>query len=210
MKRTIKEYDTIVLRPEDLSGQLDFARIFGRQHAVHLEVGSGKGTFLVHQAKAEPEVDFLGIEWARKYYRHAADRMGRWGLTNVRIIRADAVTFLTEHIRPGAIDCLHIYFPDPWPKKRHRKRRLLQQANMGVLIGCLRVGGEMRIATDHAGYFAQIEHVAADCRDQLEPIAFTRPAGAEEGELTGTNFERKYIRDRRTINTLALRRKDTG
>jgi tRNA (guanine-N7-)-methyltransferase len=174
-----------------------------------LEIGSGKGTFLVHQAKAEPEVDFLGIEWARKYYRYAADRLGRWGLSNVRIIRADAVTFVAEHIRPGSIDCLHIYFPDPWPKKRHHKRRLLQQAHMDLLIGCLRVGGEMRIATDHAGYFVQIEDVAAACKDRLEPVAFTRPAGAEEGELTGTNFERKYIRDRRTINTLALRRKDT-
>jgi tRNA (guanine-N7-)-methyltransferase len=208
MKRSIIEYDAVVLRPDDLDGQLDFARIFGRQNPVHLEIGSGKGTFLVHQAKAEPEIDFLGIEWARKYYRYAADRLGRWGLRNVRITRADAVTFLNDHVPPRSIDCLHIYFPDPWPKKRHHKRRLLQRANMDLLIGRLRVGGGMRIATDHAGYFAQIEEVAASCRDQLEPIAFTRPAGAEEGELTGTNFERKYIRDQRTINTLALRRKD--
>jgi len=103
---------------------------------------------------------------------------------------------------------VHIYFPDPWPKKRHHKRRLLQQANMGLLIGCLRSGGEMRIATDHVGYFEQIQAVAEACRDRLEPIPFTRPAGARDGELTGTNFERKYICDQRTINTLALRRKE--
>jgi len=175
---------------------------------VHLEIGSGKGTFLVHQARAEPDVDFLGIEWARKYYRYAADRLGRWEVANVRIIRADAVTFLTEHVPAESIDCLHIYFPDPWPKKRHHKRRLLQQANMNLLIGCLRPGGEMRIATDHAAYFQQVQKVADTCRNRLEPIPFTRPVGAREGELTGTNFERKYIRDQRTIHTLALRRKD--
>jgi tRNA (guanine-N7-)-methyltransferase len=207
MGRIIKEYDAIALRPEDLCGQLDFARIFGRQNRVHLEIGSGKGTFLVHQAQAHPDVDFVGIEWASKYYRYAVDRLGRWGLSNVRIIRTDAVTFLAEHIPLHSIDCLHIYFPDPWPKKRHHKRRLLQQANMGTLIERLKIGGELRIATDHAGYFQQIEAVADTCQDELEPIAFTRPAGAQEGELTGTNFERKYIRDRRTINTLALRKK---
>ena len=208
MGRTIKEYDGIVLRPDELDGPIDFARIFGRPGAVHLEIGSGKGTFLVHQGRACPDVDFLGIEWARKFYLYAADRLGRWGLTNVRITRADAVTFLTEHIAPESVDCLHIYFPDPWPKKRHHKRRLVQEANMNVLIGCLKTGGEVRIATDHAGYFEQIEAVTAARQTELEPIPFTRPAGAEDGEFTGTNYERKYIRDRRTIHTLALRKRD--
>ena len=78
---------------------------------------------------------------------------------------------------------------------------------MSVLTACVRTGGEMRIATDHVGYFDQIEKVAAACRAELEPIAFTRPAGAEDGEFTGTNYERKYIRDRRTIHTLALRKR---
>jgi len=206
MGRTIKEYNAVVLKPEDLQGPVDFSQIFGRQGAVHLEIGSGKGTFLVHQAKAYPEIDFLGIEWARKFYLYAADRLGRWGLANVRITRADAVTFLTDHIPPESVDCLHIYFPDPWPKRRHHKRRLIQQANMKVLLGCVKASGEIRIATDHAGYFGQIEKVAMACQKQLEPIAFTRPAGAEDGEFTGTNYERKYIRDRRAIHTLALRR----
>lgn len=207
MRRIIKEYDTVVLRPEDLCGRVGWGQIFGRQGSVQLEIGSGKGAFLLHEARAHPDVDFLGIEWASKFYRHAADRLGRWGLNNVRIIRTDAVTFLADHVAPGSVDCLHIYFPDPWPKRSHHKRRLLQQANMGVLTGCLATGGEMRIATDHVRYFEQIEKVAAACRAQLEPIAFTRPAGAEDGEFTGTNYERKYIRDQRTIHTLAMRKR---
>ena len=209
MRRTIKEYETVILRLEDLTGPLDFAGVFGRRCQVHVEIGSGKGTFLVHEAKAQSDIDFLGIEWARKYYRHGADRVGRWGLKNVRIIRADAVTFLTEHILPGSVDCLHIYFPDPWPKKRHHKRRLIQQGNMGVLTRCLKPGGEIRIATDHPAYFEQIKTVTDARQDELEVIAFTRPAGAQEGELTGTNYERKYIRDQRTIHTLALRKRET-
>jgi tRNA (guanine-N7-)-methyltransferase len=78
---------------------------------------------------------------------------------------------------------------------------------MGVLMGCVKAGGEIRIATDHTGYFQQIEKVAAACEADLEPISFTRSAGAEDGEFTGTNYERKYIPDKRTIHTLALRRK---
>ena len=207
MKRKPIESDEIVLHPEELSGLLDFAQIFGRRGPVHLEIGSGKGTFLVHEAEAHPEIDLLGIEWARKFYLHAADRFRRRGLTNVRITRADAVTFLSEHVPPRSLDCLHIYFPDPWPKKRHHKRRLLQEANMGILLACLKDDGEIRIATDHVAYFEQIEKVMSAHHAELKPIAFTRPTGAAEGEFTGTNYERKYIRDRRTIHTLALRKR---
>jgi len=87
MARTLKEYPSVSLNPEDLDGKIDFVRIFGRAGPVHIEIGSGKGTFLLNQAGAQPGDNFLGIEWARKYYRYAVDRIGRWGLTNVRIIR---------------------------------------------------------------------------------------------------------------------------
>jgi tRNA G46 methylase TrmB len=78
---------------------------------------------------------------------------------------------------------------------------------MVFLIRCLKPGGEIRIATDHAEYFEQIERVAAIRSNVLEPVEFTRPTGAKEGELTGTNYERKYIKDKRTIQTLALRKR---
>jgi len=116
MKRTLKEYDTIALKPEVLAAPIDFERVFGRQGSVHIEIGSGKGTFLFQQARMYPDVDFLGIEWASKYYRHAVDRLGRWGLTNVRIIRADAAAFLRDHVPADSVGGFHIYFPDPWPK----------------------------------------------------------------------------------------------
>ena len=157
-----------------------------------------------------PDVDFLGIEWASKYYRHAVDRLGRWGLTNVRIIRADAAAFLRDHVPADSVGGFHIYFPDPWPKKRHHKRRFVQKDNVAMLIERLKPGGTIQLATDHEGYFEQMQEVTSAFRRELEEIAFVRPAGATEGERTGTNYERKYIRDRRTIRVLAFRKRPAG
>lgn len=207
MGRTLKEYDTTVLKSEDLTATVDFDRVFGRPGAVHVEIGSGKGTFLVAEAKAHPETNFLGIEWASKYCRYAADRLGRWGLTNVRITRADAAEFVREYIPNESVDAFHIYFPDPWPKKKHHKRRFVQQSNMEMVIECLKSDGILQLATDHEGYFEQMQEVVSALDDRLEEIEFSRPAGAGDGELTGTNYERKYIRDRRTIHAMAFRKK---
>jgi tRNA (guanine-N7-)-methyltransferase len=207
MARQLKEYSRVMLNPEDLGGVIDFTRIFGRDNPVHVEIGSGKGTFLVHEAKADPDVDFLGIEWSRKFYLFAVDRIGRWGLRNVRITWAEAVAFLSDFVREESVDCFHIYFPDPWPKMRHHKRRLLQPDNVEIFVRRLKPGGTLRIATDHREYFEQILEVTSAYRTKLEEIEFPRPAGAEEGEYTGTNYERKYIKDGRPIYTLAFRKR---
>lgn len=207
MGHDLEEYSSVALKTENFADTLDLAQIFGRPGPVHIEIGSGKGTFLLHAAQAQPEVNFLGIEWARKFYLHAVDRIGRWGLTNVRIIRTDAAAFLAESIPAESVACLHIYFPDPWPKKRHHKRRLIQPANMPTLMRCLQPGGRLQLATDHAEYFEQMKATLAGCRDQLEPTEFARPAGALDGETTGTNFERKYLKEGRTTYTIAVRRR---
>jgi len=218
MARILKEYPSVSLRkeslrlnPEDLDGKIDFVRIFGRAGPVHIEIGTGKGTFLLNQARAQPGDNFFGIEWARKYYRFAVDRIGRWGLTNVRIIRTDAVTFLADFVPDNSVDCFHIYFPDPWPKKRHHKRRFICPANLEHLIRCLKTGGQLKIATDHADYFEQIKQVltvgAGQCAcPRLEQIDFLPTAGAEASEWVGTNFERKYLKDQRPIYTLAVKK----
>lgn len=206
MSRTFKDYPEISLKPEDFDGKVDLLQIFGRHGPVHIEIGSGKGTFLLHQAKAQPNDNFLGIEWANRYYRYIVDRIGRWGLTNVRIIRTDAADFIAESVPNGSVDCFHIYFPDPWPKKRHHKRRFICPANLEHLIRGLKAGGQLRIATDHADYFEQIKKVIAAESDKLEKVEFIRPAGAEMGEWAGTNFERKYIKDQRSIYTLAVQK----
>lgn len=206
MARKLKNYPEIALLCENLNEKINFSEIFGRPGPVHLEVGSGKGTFLVNQAKAQPEVNFLGVEWARKYYRFAVDRIGRWQLKNVRIIRTDAANLIAEHIGHESIEVFHIYFPDPWPKKRHHKRRFLCPANLDQIHRILEPNGQIRIATDHAEYFEVITGLFDSYSDRFEQIEFTRPAGAESQEYAGTNFERKYLKENRPIHTLAARK----
>ena len=206
MARKLTDYPSVSLRPEDVDGKIDFVRIFGRPGPVHIEVGTGKAAFLLNQARSHPHVNFIGIERANKYYRYAVDRIGRWAVTNVRIIRTDAAAFLADALPDNSVDCFHIYFPDPWPKKRHHKRRFLCPANLAHLIRCLRIGGTLRIATDHADYFEWIRQLLAANSSKLDVIQFLPAAGAEPGELTGTNYERKYLKDKKPIYTIEVRK----
>ena len=215
MARILRDYPSVTLKLEDLDDQIDFVQIFGRSAPIHIEVGTGKATFLLNEAKAQPNINFVGIEWAKKYFRYAVDRIGRWGLNNVRIVRTDAVLFLANAVPDGSVDCFHIYFPDPWPKKRHHKRRFFCPDNLKHLIRCLKTGGQVRISTDHSEYFEQIQKLIADrgsrhfgfAQGRLEEIEFLPAVSVEHGELTGTNYERKYIKDKRQIYTLAVQKK---
>jgi len=214
MAKILKEYPSVALYLENLQGRIDpprgwrinFAQVFGRAGPLHIEIGTGRATFLLNQAKAQPCVNFLGIERANKFYRYAVDRIGRSGLTNVRIVRTDAAAFLADFVPDGCVDCFHIYFPDPWPKRRHHKRRFLNEVNLQQLLRCLKCAGQLRIATDDGDYFDQIRRLIAVQGERLKEIKFFRTAGAEKGELTGTNYERKYVKDQRQIYTLALKK----
>ena len=206
MARILKDYPEVSLKPENLDGKIDFVRIFGRFGPVHIEIGIGRATFLLNQARSQPQVNFLGIEWANKYYRCAVDRIGRWSLTNVRIIRTDAAAFLADFVPDSSVECFHVYFPDPWPKKRHHKRRFFCSANLAQLLRCLKPDGTIRVATDHLDYFEQIQKVLAARDDRLEEIEFIRTIGADQNEWVGTNFERKYLKEQRIIYTIAVRK----
>ena len=207
-KRTIKDYENISVKPESIAGMIDFNVLFGRSAPVEMEVGSGKGTFILEEAKAFPDKNFFGIEWANKYYKLAVDRMGRWNTSNVRMMRTDAADFIAEHISDASIGVFHLYFPDPWPKKRHNKRRFFCDENLVQLLRILKPNGIINIATDHADYFEQMTEVAERVIEQgvVKEIDFIRPAGARDGETVGTNFERKYLKEGRKTNTLALQK----
>lgn len=206
MTRTLKDYPSVSLKTEDFDGRIDFVRVFGRKNPLHVEIGTGRATFLLLQAKAHPDIDFIGIEWASRYYRYAVDRLGRWSITNVRLIRTDAAVFLTDFVADNSVECFHIYFPDPWPKKRHHKRRFFNSANLDQLVRCLKTGGAIRIATDHAGYFEQIKKLLAARPSLLEEINFTPADGAETGENVGSNFERKYLKQQKQIYAIAVKK----
>lgn len=197
------------LPPPD-SGKIDLNAWFGPQRAhfpLELEIGSGKGTFLLNQAGQTPEINYIGIEWAKAFWRYAADRCRRHNLPNVRVVRTEAAGFVRCFVRDGALRQVHIYFPDPWPKARHNKRRLIQAPFLRELWRALEPGGMIRIATDHHDYFAWMEEHAGQVADLFERLPFVSPASAGEGELVGTNFERKYRREGRTFNGMVLKKK---
>src|SRR3954464_7103066 len=122
--------EPVGLDVDALPRPLVWREVYGNDNPVELEIGTGKGTFLTEQARARPDVNFFGIEWARWFWRYASDRLRRHGCTNARMVRAEAGFFLTQHVPSASLSVLHIYFPDPWPKAKHHKRRLIQPAFM--------------------------------------------------------------------------------
>jgi tRNA (guanine-N7-)-methyltransferase len=187
---------------EALARPLQFAQLFGNDRPVELEIGTGKGTFLTDQARARPEVNFIGIEWANWFYRYAADRLRRNHCLNARMVRAEAGYFLNEFVPDASLSVLHVYFPDPWPKKRHHKRRLLQPPLLHTVQRVLMPGGRLQVVTDHQGYFEETIEPAVR-GSKLTVIAYSRPGSAGEGEFVGTNFERKYRREGRPFYAIA-------
>jgi tRNA (guanine-N7-)-methyltransferase len=193
--------EPVGLEQEQLPKPIDLAALFGNTNPVELEIGMGKGTFLTEQAKARPEINFFGVEWARWFWRYASDRLRRSGAKNVRTIRAEASFFLHEFIADATLSVVHIYFPDPWPKARHHKRRLIQPPFVKEILRVLIPGGRVQIVTDHKDYFEQIEQAVRD--STLKVIEYNRPGSAAEGEFVGTNFERKYRRENRPFYAIA-------
>jgi tRNA (guanine-N7-)-methyltransferase len=186
---------------EALTRPIDFAQFYGNDHPVEIEIGTGKGTFLTEHAKTHPEINVLGIEWAKWFWRYASDRLRRNNCLNARTVRAEAAYFLTEFVAPSSISVLHIYFPDPWPKKRHHKRRLIQPLFLELVQRILRPGGRLQIVTDHQNYFEHIDAVVK--ASSLTVVEYNRPGSAAEGEFVGTNFERKYRREGRPFYAIA-------
>jgi tRNA (guanine-N7-)-methyltransferase len=193
--------EPIGLNLETLPTPLDFAALFGNANPVELEIGIGKGTFITEQARARPETNFIGIEWANWFWKYASDRLRRNGCANARTTRAEAMFFLREFLPAECIGVLHVYFPDPWPKKRHHKRRLIQDPFLAEAMRILIPGGRLQVVTDHADYFAQIEPLIK--ASPLRVIDYNRPGSANEGEFVGTNFERKYRREGRPFYAIA-------
>jgi tRNA (guanine-N7-)-methyltransferase len=177
------------------------------ERRFEIEIGSGKGTFLVQQAAIKPQVNFLGIEWAGEFYRYAADRMRRRQFQNVRMLRADATEFMRFWCMNEIAAVIHLYFSDPWPKKRHHKRRVVQDHTLPEFHRVLEPGGELRLVTDHDDLWAWYELHAARHANLFERASFDRPESAGEHEIVGTNFERKFREEGRAFHAMTLVKK---
>lgn len=171
--------------------------------SVEVELGSGKGMFLRREAAARPGVGFLGVERAGKFFEMAVARIQRDGRPNVLLTRADAFDLLSRWIPEGSLGALHVYFPDPWPKKRHAKRRMLSPPLFDLGARVIGTNGLLSIATDVTPYFL----ATTECLDGHP--SFDRmeiPEGALES--VATNYALKYAREGRSLHLARYRRNE--
>ena len=171
---------------------LDLATLFGRAAPCTLEIGFGNGEHLAARAQAEPERNFLGVEVHPPGIGHLLRCAEAANLGNIRVIDHDAVEVLRDQIAPGALDEIQILFPDPWPKKRHHKRRLIQPEFAVLAATRLRTGGWLRLATDWAPY-AEHMRLVLDACPMLKPLAAGEPFDQPAGRAA-TRFERRGLR----------------
>jgi tRNA (guanine-N7-)-methyltransferase len=203
-------FDQVRVDLEQYDYPMDVGSLFAQNAPVEIEIGSGKGTFILNHAQAFPDKNFLGIEWANKYLLESVDRICRWGVPNVRLMRTDATDFFRCYLVDESITVLHLYFPDPWPKKRHHKKRFFNLENLIQVYRVLTAGGIVQTATDHRDYYDVMCEVVAlpEIKARFDLIDFVRSPAAQGDEYVGSNFERKYIIEGREINALALRKKE--
>lgn len=187
---SLEELAPCLLEVPDPPRPLVWPDVFGNDHPVELEVGCGKGLFLLSATETRAGVNFLGVEIDRKYQLFAATRLLKRGRTNVRLVCADARQFLRDCITPASIQAIHVYFPDPWWKKRHHKRRLFTADFVGACARALQPGGLLHVATDVEDYFRIIKELLANCPELGElPPPEEKPPAHDLDYLT--NFERK-------------------
>jgi tRNA (guanine-N7-)-methyltransferase len=179
-------------------GIVDLTTVFQNNHPIEIEVGCGKGLFLLRSALAKPETNFLGIELDRKYQMFVATRIAKRALRNVRMAGADARIILAERLPSSCCSIIHAYFPDPWWKTKHRKRRLFTPEFVKACERVLRPGGVLSIATDVAEYFQVIvEMIAAHTALVAKPAPELNNSSAEN---FSTNFERKALLKGTVVN----------
>ena len=190
--------------PED-AGAVDFSAVFGRVAPVEMEVGVGKGAFLIAAAKARVERNWFGLEIEPEYAEIVRLRAARAGLSNLRVERLDGKAFVMRRLSPGCLAGLHVYFPDPWPKKRHHKRRLVDPAWAEAAAHALAPSCVFRVASDHEEYFALIGEVLSS-----EPL-LEKLTPEEAGDWsTGTSYELKFRKTGRPIYRAVFRRRASG
>ena len=171
-------------------GGLDFAQLFGRRASVVAEIGSGMGETTARIAAENPAVDYLAMEVHSPGVGSLLKHLEERGLTNVRIVAHDAVEVLREMVPPASLAGIHVFFPDPWPKKRHHKRRLIQPGFAQLAASRLELGGYIHVATDwqeYAEHVLQVLSATPGLRNTADDFAPRPPTRPE------TKFERRGL-----------------
>ncbi len=171
-------------------GLIDWQHLFGNANPVEVEVGMGKGLFLLTTAAARPDTNFFGLEIVRKYQLYATSRFARRGLTNVKTVCADAKWVLRTFVPAASVAAVHVYFPDPWWKARHKKRRVFTPGFAADAARVIAPGGRLLVATDVEEYFGVMAGIVRGLPAFRERRTETTTGTVEEAGYE-TNFERK-------------------
>jgi tRNA (guanine-N7-)-methyltransferase len=201
--------DPYLLTTPEVPGILNWTDFFRRDRPVEVEIGFGKGMFLVNAALRNPEVNFVGVEIARKYQLFTATRLAKRGLTNVRLAKSDARQFFRDYVGPSSVDAIHVYFPDPWWKKRHLKRRVFTEDFACQCERVLKPAGRLWIATDVEEYFRAIVAIVEQTT-RLRPAGLSARSGCDSREDYLTNFERKFRLQGKEIHQASFERTKTS
>ena len=189
----------IEVLPEDYFRPLKMEEVFPREGPLEVDIGCGDGSFLVAMAQKYPDRNYLGTERLLGRVRSTARKAQRAGVTNVRLLRVESAYVVRHLLSPGTVSRFYVLFPDPWPKRRHWPRRLIQREFLETAAAALKAGGELCIKTDDADYFGYIEKAAVGC-EQLR-------RGRWEEDVPRTDFERHYVAQGRKIHSLCLTRR---
>jgi len=177
---------------------LHWPHVFDNSNPVEIEVGFGKGLFLLNAGQTRPQTNFLGIEIERKYTLYTATRLAKRELPNVKVSACDALWFLNTLVADNSVAAMHVYFPDPWWKNRHRKRRLFTEAFAVQCARVLSVGGHLHLVSDVQAYFEESARMIARLH-VFTPLPSPDVKDPEHEMDFLTNFERKYRREGRPI-----------
>ena len=181
---------------------LDLDTLFGRSAPRVLEIGFGMGDALAEMARAHPQQDFLGVEVHRPGVGNLLRLLNEQEIGNVRVICADAVEVLSRYLPDATLDAAHLFFPDPWPKRRHHKRRIVQPPFVALVAQKLKRGGCFHLCTDWAEYAAQM----LDVLDAAPEFANAHPANryAARGARPLSKFERRATREGREVRDMVF------
>ncbi len=193
-----EELAPYLLETPDPSRPISWPDVFGNDRPVEVEVGFGKGLFLLNASETCPDVNFLGIEIARKYQLFVATRMAIRRRSNVRLACADARLLLRACVAAGSVRAVHVYFPDPWWKKRHHKRRLFTPGFAQAAERVLEAGGRLHAVTDVEEYFHHIRATVQE-HSSLRELPPPDPKQPSHDLDYLTNFERKFRKEGRPI-----------
>ncbi|NOZ95886.1 MAG: tRNA (guanosine(46)-N7)-methyltransferase TrmB [Acidobacteria bacterium] len=190
----------IAIDLNEVSVPLVWEELFGWPDPPDVEIGAGKGRFLLEMARLHPDRSLLGVERAAKYHEMVCRRAARRGIESIRMVRTTAEDLFFRLVKPSSVARIHIYFPDPWPKKRHHKRRLIRPEAVDAMARALVPGGRLLVKTDHPDYAEVIGEVLA-----ASSLTVEDPASHFE-DLPETSYEIKYRREDRPIWAFVCRR----